>query len=184
MYRCSLVGLLSLGLLLNLPALAMPKPEYPVAFAAALHLDEALTVMDTIRYAPTTYQFTVSIPVSAKQSLAQLTITIPDDGGSFGVNLPRIQDVYAYIPANAAGPRNMGQKLTIVTQIVGQVVHVKFEPPVPPGQQITLEMQQMRNPESSGVYLFEINALAAAVNPIAQFVGYGRLTFRDAGGGH
>ncbi|WP_287128794.1 DUF2808 domain-containing protein [Candidatus Cyanaurora vandensis] len=167
---------------LGLVGLLVPVGAYPVAFETALKLQPALALNDVTRYGPTSYQFNVAIPARVQTSLARLTITVPDDAVPFGINLPRPEEVLVYVPSNpgATGPRSIGQQLPATISLRGRTVMVDFLSP--PTGYITIEFQQMRNPEVSGVYLFEVQALPVGTQPISQFVGYGRITFQSPGG--
>ncbi|WP_218081837.1 DUF2808 domain-containing protein [Anthocerotibacter panamensis] len=165
--------------------LASPLCAAPVAFAGAVVLREALAYLPDVRYQPATYQFTVAIPVRVERPLARLTIAIPDDAGPFGVNLPRLQEVRVYTPSNPAGPGPYYVAHTLPVQVIleERTLVVNFPQPIAPGETVTVEFQQMRNPDQGGIYLFEINALPAGSEPVRQFVGYGRIAFRDSQSG-
>jgi len=60
-----------------------------------------------------------------------------------------------------------------------QTVTVVFDPPVPPGRQVTIALEPHRNPRRGGVYLFGVTAAPAGELVRQEFAGYGRLHFYD-----
>jgi len=159
--------------------------DYPVAFETALKLQPALTFVESIGFGPTVYQFNLALPPALKTPLARLTIAIPEDSIPFGVNVPRLTDIVAFTPSNPkdTGPRYIAQVLATTVTLEGRTVVVNFTEPVGGGQFVTVEFREMRNPDSGGTYLFDINAYPFAPKPVKQFLGFARLTFRSPSGG-
>ena len=63
-----------------------------------------------------------------------------------------------------------------------QSVTLTFDPPVAPGNTVTIALEPERNPRRSGVYLFGVTAYPSGEKTYGQFLGYGRLHFYDRGG--
>jgi hypothetical protein len=61
-----------------------------------------------------------------------------------------------------------------------QTVTVNFDPPVPPGQTVTLALSPDRNPLYGGVYLFGVTAFPVGIKSHGQFLGFGRLHFYES----
>lgn len=155
--------------------------EFPTAFETALKLTRAASTYNNINAYPATYQFALQIPAAAKQSLAQVSITVPDDFGVFGVNLPKKEDISAFIPTepDATRPQVAQRMLPVQIRIDGRTVLLDFPEPIPAAQAVTVQFGLMRNPSQGGTYLFEVNAFPPGSNAVKQFVGFGRLVFTE-----
>jgi hypothetical protein len=178
-------GLTLLALALTaLPVEAQPELRRgPTAFGTALQLLRAAPSFNSVYFYPSTWQFTVFIPPTAVQSLARLTIDLPEQFGAFGVQLPDLRNIKVFVPTDpqALRPQDPEQMLPAQVTLQGRTVVVDFDPPVPAGQTVTVSIEQVRNPRSPGNYLFEVSAYPEGPGPIKQFVGFGRFTFRESG---
>ncbi|NET35121.1 MAG: DUF2808 domain-containing protein [Cyanothece sp. SIO1E1] len=56
---------------------------------------------------------------------------------------------------------------------------VVFEPPILPGNTVTVSVTPEQNPSVGGTYLFGITAYPAGLNSTGQFIGYDRLDIYD-----
>ncbi len=155
--------------------------EFPTAFETALKLTRAASTYDNINAYPATYQFAIQIPAAAKQSVARISVTVPDDFGAFGVNLPKKEDISAFIPTepDAMRPQVAQQVLPTQISIEGRTVLIDFPEPVPAARVVTVQFGLMRNPAQGGTYLFEVDAFPPGSKAVKQFVGFGRLVFGD-----
>lgn len=165
-----------------LPAGDLPAYyELPTAFATALQLKKANNLYRNVDYYPSTYQFGIRIPPEANQPLARLTINIPTDFGGFGANIPNPGDVKAYIPSNpdSDGAFLSARALSTRISLDGRTVIIDFDQPVEPNQTVAVEFKPIRNPSQGGTYLYEVNAFPLGSKPVKQFVGFGRLVFRE-----
>jgi hypothetical protein len=61
-----------------------------------------------------------------------------------------------------------------------RMVSVTFDPPIAPGQTVTVGLRPVRNPNVGGVYLFGVTAFPAGEKVHGQFLGFGRLQFYEA----
>ncbi len=175
-----------LGTTLTLAAHALPADtaiaaEFPTAFATALKLARAEATYDRINIYPSAYQFAIRIPAAATQSLARVSITVPNEFGAFGVNMPKQENITAFIPTEPDAMRPQVAQRVLPTQISidGRTVLIDFPEPIPADQTVTVQFALMRNPSLGGTYLFEVNAFPPGSKAIKQFVGYGRLVFRE-----
>ncbi len=176
------LSVLSLGaaLMLVTPQNAFAV-EFPTAFETALKLTRAASTYSNINAYPATYQFAIQIPAAAKQSVARISITVPDDFGPFGVSLPKKEDISAFIPTepDAMRPQVAQQMLPAQISIDGRTVLLDFPEPIPAAQTVTVQFGLMRNPAQGGTYLFEVNAFPPGTKAVKQFVGFGRLVFTE-----
>lgn len=145
-----------------------------VYFAQPPDLVEATTTFKTVYVWSATYYFTISIPKKAGEPLQRVTIT-QREGRTDNIRYD-LDDSRAFV-----GTRNRkGARLTLgeVTQERStRTVSVAFDPPVTPGQTVTIGLRPVRNPSFSGVYLFGLTAFPSGEKSRGQFLGYGRLHF-------
>lgn len=126
-------------------------------------------------YAPSTYEFTLTVPQNAGQPLKAVTIAqventetvkfdISDSKAFFGEQLTASSEIrLASIGGN--NPSKSGE-VTIV-----------FDKPVQPGSTVTVAISAQRNPSWANVYLFGVTAYPVGDDGLGQFLGYGRLNF-------
>jgi Protein of unknown function (DUF2808) len=157
------------------------QPVVSRSFETALKLTRAYAIYDTVQYYPASYQFTLQIPPPIKQSLARLTIDIPEDNAAFGMELPAPNNILVFRPTDPESllPHYSAQNTPARITLDKRTVVLDFEQPLSPNQTVTIEFTKMRNPEQAGTYLLGVQALPFGENKIQQFVGYGRLIFRD-----
>ena len=186
MYKHVWLILFALGcLVLTSPTTARASEYKPFVaksfFATALKLTRAYAIYDTVQYYPASYQFTLQIPPTIKQSLARLTIDIPENNTAFGMELPEPNNILVFNPTEPESllpqysVRNIPARITLQKR----TIVFDFEPPLSPDQTITIEFTKMRNPEQGGTYLLSVTAFPSGEDVVKQFVGYGRLVFRD-----
>ncbi len=181
------ISVFLLGTTLTLTAQAIPDSpsatEFPTAFETALKLTRAASTFDYINFYPATYQFAIQIPAKVKQPLARISITVPGEFGPFGTNLPKKENIIAFIPTepNAMRPQVAQRVLATQINIEGRTVLIDFLEPILAPQTVTVQFGLMRNPSLGGTYLFEVNAFPSGSKAVKQFVGFGRLVFEDSG---
>jgi hypothetical protein len=89
--------------------------------------------------------------------------------------------VKAYIPSNpdSDGAFLSARALSTRISLDGRTVIIDFDQPVEPNQTVAVEFKPIRNPSQGGTYLYEVNAFPLGSKPVKQFVGFGRLVFRE-----
>lgn len=184
MYRNRWLNLFTLGCLVFASPTASASGDKPIAsksFETALKLTRAYAIYDVVRYYPASYQFTLQIPSIIKQSLARLTINILEDNAAFGMELPAPNNILVFNPTDPESllPHYSAQTIPARITLEKRTIILDFEPPLSPNQTLTIEFNKMRNPEQAGTYLLDIQALPFGEDMTKQFVGYGRLVFRD-----
>lgn len=120
-----------------------------------------------------TYYFTIDLPESAGEPLQR--IVLEQTQGLENIRF-RLHQTEAF----TGTPRHPQQKLSLaaVTQDQkSQTIIVTFDPPVPPGNTVTVGLQPVRNPISSGVYLFGVSAFPRGEKSEGLRLGVGRLHF-------
>ena len=136
-------------------------------------------VSTTVRQTGTSsaiHYFTLSVPADAGEPLQRVTIT--QKGGSSVTQLVqyRTDATKVYL-----GTRHDRQSEITVGETTfdreSQTTSVSFDPPIRPGQTVTIGLRPVRNPLEDGIYLFGVTAYPAGDNAYGQFLGYGRLDF-------
>ncbi len=129
-------------------------------------------------YSPfATYYFTLSLPANAGEPLQRVTINQTE--GTVAIRFD-LKSTKAFV--ETGGDTRQRLSLAGATQEKKtQTISITFNPPVPPGQIITISLSPHRNP-LDGVYLFGVTAFPAGAKPHGQFLGFGRLQFYDRGG--
>lgn len=118
---------------------------------------------------PTTYRMTLQLPATAGHALQAIKVTQAENLNTVSFRMNDSQAMLAsgtIAPlASIGGPEQPGD-VTLV-----------FDPPIAPGETITVELPVKTNPDSGGIYLFGVTAFPEGDNVRGQFLGYGRLHF-------
>ncbi|MBD2020839.1 DUF2808 domain-containing protein [Leptolyngbya sp. FACHB-36] len=115
-----------------------------------------------------TYEFTLSVPADAGAPLEAVTIA-PDAATEFDVSrsVAYVNGSRSATLASVGGPQSTNSNAATIV----------FDPPIQPGQTVTISLKAQRNPDREGTRLFGITAYPAGENGVGQFLGFGRLTF-------
>jgi Protein of unknown function (DUF2808) len=122
-----------------------------------------------------TYYFTIQIPEDAGEPLQKLTIAPlhSSDRPLFTITKPT---------AFAGTVRQPGPVLALRTVTLDpqtQIFSISFDPPVTPGQTVTVQLNPVRNPNTGGTYLYGVTAFPPGAQPASQFLGFGRIRIDD-----
>ncbi|MBW4617090.1 MAG: DUF2808 domain-containing protein [Desmonostoc vinosum HA7617-LM4] len=124
-----------------------------------------------------TYYFTINLPENAGESLQKVTITQREGVENIHYNL---KDTRAF--GETRDRKKIPLTLGPVTrESKTRSVSVTFDPPVTPGQKITIGLRPIKNPSFSGVYLLGVTAFPVGEKSHGQFIGFGRLHFYGYG---
>ena len=144
-----------------------------VYFAYPPDLVAATTTFKGVNMWGATYYFTISVPENAGEPLQRVTITQQEGADNIRFNL---EDSRAFV-----GTRNRkGERLTlgeVTKERDTRTVFINFDPPVTPGKMVTIGLRPVKNPRTSGVYLFGVTAFPVGEKSHGQFIGFGRLHF-------
>ena len=174
-----LMGTLVLsGLMSVSPAIAGQLRNGQTFFDHPPQLIRAATTSQA-SYTPSTYQFTLQVPANAGEPLGAVRVAQVENLDKIAFDTNRSA---AFIGDSFAG----GETLPLASIGGDQPnktneVTVVFDPPVQPGQTITVELRAIRNP-NGGIYLFGVTAFPAGQNGLGQFLGHGRLHFESGSG--
>ncbi|MDJ0552896.1 MAG: DUF2808 domain-containing protein [Microcoleaceae cyanobacterium MO_207.B10] len=174
--------LLFVGLLLpykqifvNNQTLAIELQDGTVYFAEPPRLVKAVTTRSETYVWSATYYFTLSLSPDAGVPLERVSITKTEGGGKIRYNPDQTI-------AFEGTHRDKGQKLTVGEVAIAEdadTVSVTFNPPLAPGQTVTIGLRPVRTPKYGGIYLFGVTAFPAGEKSHGHFLGYGRLHFYD-----
>ena len=165
------VMVVALGLL-ALPAQAVRFSDGTIHFSGVPLLGKVSTTDNQAQAWSATYLFTLQIPENASEPLGRVVLQQTSGVDDIDFNVKR---TVAYVNGNRR------QAVAVqATQDKDRVTSLSFDPPVPPGNTVTLALRPDENPRTGGVYLFGVTAFPAGDKVSSQFVGYGRLQFYDS----
>jgi Protein of unknown function (DUF2808) len=153
-------------------------PDGRIFFDRSPRLLDATTPYNQTRIRNVPYYFTVEIPENVGKPLGK--ILIQQRQGLANIQF-RLSETTAFVGTSSdrGEPLSIGE-VAIDAQTGG--VSVTFDPPVSPGQTITISLVAAMNPSQSGVYLFGVTAFPAGDEVLSLYLGPGRLQFyRDEG---
>jgi hypothetical protein len=158
-------------------AQAVQLSDGVVYFVEPPSLGSVTTTYNAVDVLQPTYYFTIDIPENAGEPLKKVVINQIE-----GVDHPlgNLADVYATIGSRK--DKKVRQTIEpLVKDPNKRTVSVIFNPPVSPGQKITIALIPVSNPDVSGVYLFGVTAFPTGEKSHGQFLGVGRLQFYSSG---
>ncbi len=158
-------------------AQAVQLSDGTVFFTAPPRLVGASSTNNSVYAWSVTYYFTLNHLENAGEPLQR--VTIAQDEGTDTVRFSSRE-----IEAFEGSRDRLGSKLPLGEVTVdrkSRTVTVNFDPPVPPGRQVTIALSPDRNPLYGGVYLFGVTAFPPGEKTHGQFLGFGRLSFYEVG---
>lgn len=177
-FRATLAVFAGMGGVSRPPAQAIQLADGTVYFAQPPRLVSATTTFPNPGVWAT-YYFTLSLPEKAGEPLQRVTFTQQKGRENIRFDLKRSY-AFAGTPSQSRQRLKLGE-VTLDRQ--KKTVSVTFDPPVPPGQTVTLGLRSVHNPLYGGVYLFGVTAFPAGEKSYGQFLGFGRLQFSSPSGG-
>jgi hypothetical protein len=143
------------------------------SFGVPFQLSAARTTQSSVRFRGASYYFTFDIPKTSTKALHK--VIIQQQNGAL-IQMDR-QRINAYLGKD----RDQEIKLSDIKIDNGaQEVSVTFNPPIQPGQTVTVGLGPFENPSIGGVYQFMVKAYPFGPQPQGEFVGYGPIRFFDA----
>lgn len=129
-------------------------------------------------YADSTYQFTLRVPEDAGAPLKAVSIQQQLDLNPEKISFEASQTHASQGKRIAKGTRIPLASIGGAESANGEVT-VVFEQPVQPGSTVTIALEPLRNPSTSGTYLFAITAFPVGDEIRGIPLGYGRLEFEN-----
>lgn len=144
-----------------------------VYFVQPPKLVDATTTYKDVNVWGATYYFTINVPENAGEPLQKVTIAQREGTENIRYHL---NDTRAFV--GERGRKESRLTLGAVTaERKTRTVTVNFEPPITPGQTITIALRPVSNPSFSGVYLMGVTAFPVGDKSHGQFLGFGRFQF-------
>lgn len=156
---------------------AIQYSDGTTSFSYPLRLAHARATRNTVAERNPTYYISFTFPAAAEERLDKLVISL-DEGRRDPTFSYRLDDIRA-VANTPEGDVALAMASTFQDPDT-KALTLQFDPPVPPGQPITLALTPVRNPRFAGVYLFGVNAFPAGGNPEPTFLGYARLSFYES----
>jgi hypothetical protein len=158
------------------PSQAVTLADGTVYFVQPPRLLKATTTQSATYAWSATYYFTLELPEKAGEPLQRITIAQRE-----GVDVLRydLKDSRAFL-GRPTGKRQAIALGEVTADRKTRSVSVTFNPPLAPGQTVTVGLRPVRNPNIGGVYLFGMTAFPAGEKTHGQFLGFGRLQFYEA----
>ena len=166
---------LMVGGLAIAPTHAIQLGDGSVAFAQPPRLEGASVTQNSAYAWGAWYYFRLNLLPDAGVPLQKVTIT-PDPNISYArFNLGRTEAF--------TGTRHRAEARLPIQSVTAdpetRAITVTFDPPINPGQQMTIALYADRNPDFGGVYLYGVTAFPAGTQPRGQFLGFGRVNIYD-----
>ena len=157
----------------NQSAQAIQFADGRTSFGVPFQLGESRTTQASVRFRGATYYFTFDLPKTASQPLQR--VKIRQKGGAL-VEFDSVR-TKAFLNRDSKQNCKLGE---VKVDPQSQEVDLVFDPPIQPGQTVTVGIGPFENPSVSGVYRFGVKAFPPGGQPQEQFLGYGPLRFFDA----
>ncbi len=175
---------LGLGLFTALGTLGPPPPaaqavelaDGTTAFVRPPQFLDAFTTNDRVMRRHATYFFTLELPADADAPL-QSVIIAPQNLTRY-LQPYRLDETVAFAGTPNAIENELGLGQISMDEDT-KAVTVNFEPPVGPGQLVTVGLRPQRNPRLDGIYVFRVTAVPEGDQPQVHIAGHGRLSFID-----
>jgi hypothetical protein len=151
-----------------------------VYFVEPPKLVSATTTYKDVNFWGATYYFTINVPENAGESLQKVTIAQREGAENIRYNLNDTRafegtsDAYDGLRLRKESRLTLG---AVTDERETRTVTVNFEPPVTPGQTVTIALRPVSNPSFSGVYLLGVTAFPVGEKSHGQFLGFGRFQF-------
>jgi hypothetical protein len=165
---------IALSSAIKLTAQGVEAPDGTVAFESGLLLRDAHTTFDGVRVKQARYYFDLELPNDIGESLQKVVIQ-QRTGGDEVTFKPEETEVYL------GDHRNQLQRVSAIanTDETTAMITVQFEPPIAPGNSITIGLKPKSNPDYEGIYLFGVTAYPTGKKARGMYLGAGRLHFES-----
>lgn len=136
---------------------------------------EAIATHNTSDASTSTYYFTIEVPEDAGEALRRIQLEQIE-----GVDFVRLREGKHVAFLGTRSER--GEEIPIAKvkrDRDGRIFTVTLDQPVPPGNNVTIGLRPVRNPDTGGVYLYRVGVSAHQPSSPFQIIGVARLHFYD-----
>lgn len=171
------LGLSITAAILTTTAQAVELGNGTTAFLRPPQFLNAFTTNDNVMRRHATYFFTLDLPADADAPLQSVVIA-PQNLTRY-LQPYRLEDTVVF----SGTPNDVDNPLGISNVFIDEetkAVTINFEPPVAPGQLVTVGLRPQRNPRLDGIYVFRVTAIPEGDQPQSHIAGHGRLNFIDS----
>ena len=167
-----LTSIISVEILTVRTTQAVQLRDGKVYFVKSPRLLRVATTFDDVNVWGATYYFRIKLPSDAGEALQKITINQHSGLDEIDFDL---KDSFAISENSNAKKEKLS--LNITKESGTKTVTLKFDPPIEPGQTITVALKPRKNPGVEGIYLFGVTAFPQGESSHGQFLGFGRLHF-------
>jgi len=173
-------GLAIMGM--GVAAHAVQLSDGTVHFENPPRLVDSSIRQQTVADSNVKYFFHLTVPSDAGEPLQQVEI-VQQNGTSFTREVEfEPEESVAFVGHGVRGDRSTAFGIGTATyDDETQTLALTFDPPIPPGTDVTIRLNAERNPRRSGVYLFGVTAYPQGAVSRGQFLGFGRFHIYDNG---
>ena len=170
--------LLSLGFVIGSPialqAQTAPFPENATFFTGEPpNLVSVDTPYSNINEPNAKYYFTIAAPQGEIEALGQVSIHQQVSGDPINFDLTKTE---VFLGSSDQAGKGLAHQI-VSTGEKGQTLVISLDPPVSPGNTVTIGLVAEQNPSLAGVYQFRVQAFPAGSSPVGLDLGVGRLQF-------
>ncbi len=128
-------------------------------------------------HTPATYEFTIRVPKDAGAALQ--TVKVVQEKGLDNVHFV-IANSSAFLGDSLAGgsPISLAAVGGEMPRDVSEAT-VTFNPPIQPGETVTVALDAQLNPFNGGIYLFGVTAYPEGNQSAGLFLGFGRIQLQS-----
>ena len=146
------------------------------AFIRPPQFIEASTTRNYVMRRNATYFFTLEMPSDADASLQ--SVVIAPQNLTRHLRPYHLEETVAFAESSGEARSSLDIRGVSIDEET-KAVTVDFDPPVAPGQLVTIGLRPTRNPRLDGTYVFRVTAVPVGDRPQAHIAGHGRLNFID-----
>ncbi|MCY7276124.1 MAG: DUF2808 domain-containing protein [Phormidesmis sp. CAN_BIN44] len=177
-FKCRLIAsrLGTIALSILVPSLLVATSAKAGQLAGRSYFDHAPRLIRTAAsfadaYTPSSYEFTVRVPEDAGASLQAIKLVQEKNTETLSLN---VGQSYAFLGDSYAGGAAVSLASIGGEATPGEATFV-FDPPIVPGQTVTIALNVVRNPALGGVYQYGVTAYPSGDNRSGLFLGVGRF---------
>ncbi|MBE9202363.1 DUF2808 domain-containing protein [Synechocystis salina LEGE 06099] len=177
----SLLGtLVGVGLVLS-PAIVVQAQTEPFPANATFFTGTPPSLADVdasfngVNIPNSRYFFSISLPAGEIEPLGKVVLHQQPNPSPISLDLSQTE-VFLGMPSQRG---NDLASSAVSTSGDSQTIVVQFDPPIAPGNTVTIALLAEQNPQVEGVYQFRVQAFPPGPAPVGLDLGVGRLQFYE-----